>query len=40
MNIPILGNLFRTTKENEVKQDLIILVTPHIVMPRGADDAR
>lgn len=40
MNIPVLGNLFRTTKENEVKQDLIILVTPHIVFPRGADDAR
>ena len=37
MNIPVLGNLFRTTKENEIKQDLIILVTPHIVLPRGAD---
>ncbi|MCG8466953.1 MAG: AMIN domain-containing protein [Gemmatimonadetes bacterium] len=34
MNIPLLGNLFRTTKENEVKQDLIILVTPHVIMPR------
>ena len=40
MNIPILGALFRTSKENEIKQDLIILVTPHIVLPRGADDAR
>ncbi len=40
MNLPILGNLFRTTKQNEVKQDLIILVTPHIIFPRGADDAR
>ncbi len=40
MNIPLLGKLFRTTKENEVKQDLIILVTPHIVFPRGADAAR
>ncbi|MDH3734486.1 MAG: AMIN domain-containing protein [Gemmatimonadota bacterium] len=38
MNIPILGSLFRTTKENEVKQDLIILVTPHIVAPRGGDN--
>lgn len=37
MNIPILGALFRSSKENEVKQDLIILVTPHIVHPRGAD---
>jgi len=34
MNIPILGSLFRTSKENEVKQDLIILVTPHVIMPR------
>jgi len=31
MNIPLLGNLFRTSKSNEKKQDLIILVTPHIV---------
>jgi type IV pilus assembly protein PilQ len=38
MNIPVLGNLFRTTKENKVKQDLIILVTPHIVLPRGAEN--
>ncbi len=35
MNVPLLGKLFRTTKENEVKQDLIILVTPHIVFPAG-----
>jgi len=34
MNIPILGKLFRTTKQREVKQDLIILVTPHIIRPR------
>ncbi|MFV1988230.1 MAG: secretin N-terminal domain-containing protein [Gemmatimonadota bacterium] len=38
MNIPLLGALFRTTKENEIKQDLIILVTPHIVYPRGTDN--
>ena len=31
MNIPLLGSLFRTTSETEQKQDLIILVTPHIV---------
>ncbi|WP_419163192.1 secretin N-terminal domain-containing protein [Candidatus Palauibacter sp.] len=31
MNLPLIGSLFRTTKENEVKQDLIILVTPHII---------
>ncbi len=31
MNLPLLGALFRTTKEREVKIDLIILVTPHIM---------
>ncbi len=31
MNIPILGALFRTTKNQENKKDLIILVTPHII---------
>lgn len=33
MNLPLLGALFRTTKEREVKVDLIILVTPHIMEP-------
>lgn len=38
MNLPLLGPLFRSTKENEVKQDLIILVTPHIIrhLPEGS----
>lgn len=31
MDIPVLGALFRTTNNREQKQDLIILVTPHIV---------
>ena len=31
MDIPVIGFLFRTTKTSEKKQDLIILVTPHIV---------
>lgn len=31
MDIPILGALFRTTSRQEVKQDLLILVTPRIV---------
>ncbi|WP_425154107.1 secretin N-terminal domain-containing protein [Candidatus Palauibacter sp.] len=36
MHLPWIGALFRSTKENEVKQDLIILVTPHIIGgPRG-----
>jgi type IV pilus assembly protein PilQ len=33
MSLPLLGALFRTTKEREVKVDLIILVTPHIMEP-------
>ncbi|MEE8594711.1 MAG: secretin N-terminal domain-containing protein [Gemmatimonadota bacterium] len=33
MSLPLLGALFRTTKEREVKTDLIILVTPHIMEP-------
>lgn len=33
MSLPLLGALFSSTKENEVKQDLIILVTPHIIRP-------
>ena len=33
MNLPLLGPLFRTTRENELRQDLIILVTPHIIDP-------
>jgi len=31
MDLPVIGALFRTTKTSEKKQDLIILVTPHIV---------
>jgi type IV pilus assembly protein PilQ len=31
MDLPVLGALFRTTKNSERKTDLIILVTPHIV---------
>nr|PZN89644.1 MAG: hypothetical protein DIU52_12485 [bacterium] len=31
MDIPGIGALFRTTKQREVKRDLLIMVTPHIV---------
>jgi type IV pilus assembly protein PilQ len=31
MDLPLLGGLFRVTRRNESKQDLLILVTPHIV---------
>ena len=31
MDLPLVGGLFRTTKNSETKQDLIILVTPRIV---------
>jgi type IV pilus assembly protein PilQ len=31
MDLPLVGGLFRVTRRNESKQDLLILVTPHIV---------
>jgi type IV pilus assembly protein PilQ len=31
MDLPLLGGLFRTSNREETKQDLLILVTPHIV---------
>lgn len=31
MNLPLVGGLFRTTRESSVQRDLIILVTPTIV---------
>lgn len=34
MDLPLLGGLFRTTRRSESKQDLLILVTPHIVRQR------
>jgi type IV pilus assembly protein PilQ len=35
MNLPVIGRLFRVTREQTVQRDLIILVTPHIV--RGSN---
>lgn len=34
MDLPLLGGLFRVTEREETKQDLLILVTPHIVAPQ------
>ena len=31
MNLPVIGRLFRVTRESEVQRDLMILVTPHII---------
>jgi type IV pilus assembly protein PilQ len=31
MDLPILGGLFRSTRREERKQDLLVLVTPHII---------
>jgi type IV pilus assembly protein PilQ len=31
MDLPLVGPLFRTSRSRETKQDLLILVTPHIV---------
>jgi type IV pilus assembly protein PilQ len=36
MDLPLLGGLFRVTRRNESKQDLLILVTPHIVRQPGS----
>jgi type II secretory pathway component GspD/PulD (secretin) len=30
-DLPLIGRLFRVVREQEIQQDLIILVTPHIV---------
>jgi type IV pilus assembly protein PilQ len=35
MDIPLLGGLFRRTSSEEVKRDLLIMVTPHIVDDRS-----
>ncbi len=31
MDLPLIGGLFRTTRSDDAKRDLLILVTPHIV---------
>ncbi|HEX6940231.1 MAG TPA: AMIN domain-containing protein [Longimicrobiales bacterium] len=31
MDLPVIGALFRTTTEEESRQDLLIMVTPHII---------
>ena len=31
MDLPLIGRLFRQTREQQIQRDLIILVTPHIV---------
>lgn len=36
MDLPFIGFLFRRTTEREAKQDLLIMVTPHIVRPGEA----
>lgn len=35
MDLPVIGGLFRVTRQSEIQRDLIILVTPHIV--RGSN---
>jgi type IV pilus assembly protein PilQ len=34
MHMPVIGRLFRTTRESRVQRDLMILVTPNIVRSR------
>ena len=31
MDLPVIGALFRNTREEEKKRDLLIMVTPHII---------
>jgi len=33
MNLPLVGGLFRTSRRQELEEDLIILVTPHVSSP-------
>ena len=35
MDLPLIGRLFRVHRTTEIQQDLIILVTPHIVRSTG-----
>ncbi|MCA9738642.1 MAG: type II and III secretion system protein, partial [Gemmatimonadetes bacterium] len=35
MSLPVVGRLFRVTREQEIQRDLIILVTPQIVRNDG-----
>ena len=38
VDLPIIGNLFGVTRRREVRQDLLILVTPHILnIPTASD---
>ncbi len=39
MSLPIVGGLFRTRQRREFKEDLIILVTPHVTAPTVATGA-
>ena len=36
MDLPLVGFLFRRTLQRETKQDLLIMITPHIVQPGEA----
>jgi type II secretory pathway component GspD/PulD (secretin) len=35
MNLPVVGRFFRTSREQQVQRDLMILVTPTINRPVG-----
>lgn len=39
-NIPILGTLFRSRSQNRSKSELVIIVTPEVVTPLNAADAK
>ena len=35
--LPVIGTLFRSSSFNKLETDLVVIVTPHIVRPAGAD---
>ena len=36
-DIPILGKLFQSKSLNKSKNELLVIVTPHVVKPAGPD---
>jgi type II secretory pathway component GspD/PulD (secretin) len=40
MNLPWIGRLFSQNTTNEIRRDLLILVTPHILDDGGATPSR
>ena len=39
MDIPVLGRFFRTTSDNTIRTELIMLITPHVIRNRSEGTA-